>query len=191
MMRRCAGVYSSSAEGTFGMMLMIPPDTLNSTVSPALKPAWRCTSVGTVSPVLFFPTAVIRRKIKGSAGSIADVLGPSDADSRLFQSARFRNLSSAGEAQMRLPTHQGRRQRLHDGREFKGGAFALGRPILHGHPVGDVKRLEPVQGLYGGAHLLIGLTPLTLSAATCSGLEHAFQDSASSEISETLDLASK
>ena len=36
---RCVGVYSSSAAGSFGMMLMIPPDTLNSSRSPILMPA--------------------------------------------------------------------------------------------------------------------------------------------------------
>src|ERR1035441_587374 len=39
MTRRCAGVYSSSADGSLGTMLMTLPDTLNSTRSPVLIPA--------------------------------------------------------------------------------------------------------------------------------------------------------
>ena len=43
------------------------------------------------------------------------------------------------------------RQRLQNGRELEGGAFAFRRPVLHGHPVRDVEGLEPVRRPGGGA----------------------------------------
>src|SRR5882762_2865895 len=52
MARRRAGVYSSSAVGSSGMMLMIPPDTLNSTWSPDFMPARRRTLRGTTNSSL-------------------------------------------------------------------------------------------------------------------------------------------
>src|SRR5947199_4798438 len=47
MTRRWAGVYSSSAVGSLGTMLITPPDTLNSTFCPLLRPARRRTLRGT------------------------------------------------------------------------------------------------------------------------------------------------
>src|SRR6266700_3877502 len=65
MRRRCSGVYSFSAVGSSGMILMIPPETLNSNRSPALIPAWRRTLAGTTRSVLFFTVTVIGVKLLG------------------------------------------------------------------------------------------------------------------------------
>src|ERR1035437_2736297 len=46
-MRRCSGVYSLSAAGSFGWVLITPPDTLNSSSWPLLRPARRRTARGT------------------------------------------------------------------------------------------------------------------------------------------------
>src|ERR1022692_3454478 len=52
MLRRCSGVYSSSAVGSLGRMVITPPDTLNSRFSPFRWPAFRRTDAGTTSGVL-------------------------------------------------------------------------------------------------------------------------------------------
>src|ERR1017187_3462035 len=58
-MRRCSGVYSLSAAGSFGWMLITPPDTLNSSSWPLLRPARRRTARGTTSGVLFLTVTVM------------------------------------------------------------------------------------------------------------------------------------
>jgi hypothetical protein len=68
---RRAGVYSSSADGSMGMMLMIPPETLNSSRSPGLMPARRLTLEGTTSCFLSLTTTVIAKFKAACNGRIA------------------------------------------------------------------------------------------------------------------------
>src|SRR6266568_5130224 len=71
MTRRWAGVYSSSAAGSLGTMLITPPDTLNSTFWPLLRPARLRTLRGTTSSDLVETTTPI---IKRSRGQISFTL---------------------------------------------------------------------------------------------------------------------
>ena len=73
---RRAGVYSSSADGSMGMMLMIPPETLNSSRSPGLMPARRLTLEGTTSCFLSLTTTVIAKFKPARNGRIALLGGP-------------------------------------------------------------------------------------------------------------------
>src|SRR5216684_811841 len=57
--RRWAGVYSLSAFGTLGRIVITPPDTLISSLSPLLRPARRRTAGGTTSGVLLLTVTVI------------------------------------------------------------------------------------------------------------------------------------
>ena len=59
MIWRCLAVYSSSATGGFGKMLITPPETLNSISWPFLRPACRRTAGGTTSGVLFLTVTVM------------------------------------------------------------------------------------------------------------------------------------
>src|SRR6267154_1118012 len=58
--RRCSGVYSSSADGSFGRILMTSPETLNSSLSPVLKPARRRMLRGTISSLLLLTVMVMK-----------------------------------------------------------------------------------------------------------------------------------
>src|ERR1039458_5677970 len=57
--RRCAGVYSSSAVGSLGRMVITPPDTLISISCPLLKPARRRAAGETAIGCLFLMATVI------------------------------------------------------------------------------------------------------------------------------------
>ena len=59
MISRCAGVYSSLATGSFRTIVMTPPDALNSSSSPPLKPALRRIADGTTSGAPFLAITVI------------------------------------------------------------------------------------------------------------------------------------
>src|SRR6266853_3369507 len=56
---RCSVVYSSSADGSFGTILITPPETLNSSRSPVLMPARRRTLRGTTKSVAGLTITVI------------------------------------------------------------------------------------------------------------------------------------
>jgi hypothetical protein len=73
--RSCAGVYSSSADGSFGTILMTPPETLNSTRSPVLIPALRRTLRGTTNSFLDVTTTVILLRVPVQRGIKTGALG--------------------------------------------------------------------------------------------------------------------
>lgn len=58
MTRRWSGVYSSSAAGRFGRIVITPPDILNTRSCPLLRPARRRTPGGTTSGVLLLTVTV-------------------------------------------------------------------------------------------------------------------------------------
>src|ERR1035438_7019468 len=67
MTRRCSGVYSSSAAGSLGRMVITPPATLNSRSSPFRWPAFRRTEDGTTSGVLvLFSTVTVMEMVESS-----------------------------------------------------------------------------------------------------------------------------
>src|SRR5260370_9894299 len=59
MARRDGGVYSSSAIGTLGRMVIAPPDTLTSSSCPLLNPACRRAAGETTIDLLFLTATVI------------------------------------------------------------------------------------------------------------------------------------
>src|SRR5438874_7142076 len=77
MTRRCAGVYSSSAAGSWGTMLITPPETLNSTFWPFLRPARRRTLRGTTSSDLLDTTTPMMDQALPRSNQFHSTLGAS------------------------------------------------------------------------------------------------------------------